>query len=123
MHIVDVALGETPDTQVPYDIPVAALPVTIKGWPQALVFARASRASLSDVIGKRSESYLLLMDGKGDLAYVTLNLDVAEPGRKRSIRRSAPDQARAMPAAWSFELGRGAAVAQVSRFRRRSDPA
>ena len=83
MHIVDVALGETPDTQVPYDIPVTALPVTIKGWPQALVFARASRASLSDVIGKRSESYLLLMDGKGDLAYINrFSLDTAEPGRE-----------------------------------------
>ena len=83
MHIVDVALGETPDTQVPYDIPVLALPVTIKGWPQALVFARAPRASLSDVLGKRSEAYLLLMDEKGDLAYVNrFNLDVAEPGRE-----------------------------------------
>jgi VWFA-related protein len=83
MHIVDVALGETPDTQVPSDIPVTAQPVTIKGWPQAFVFARASRASLFDVLGKRSEAYLLLMDEKGDLAYVNrFNLDVDEPGRE-----------------------------------------
>ncbi|NTV80009.1 MAG: VWA domain-containing protein [Candidatus Aminicenantes bacterium] len=81
MHIVDVALGETPDTQVPYDIPVTALPLTVKGWPQALVFARASQAVLSDVLGKKSEAYLLLMDEKGDLANINrFPLAVDEPG-------------------------------------------
>jgi VWFA-related protein len=81
MDIVDVALGETPDTQVPYDIPVTALPLTVKGWPQALVFARASRAVLSDVLGKKSEAYLLLMDEKGDLANINrFPLAVDGPG-------------------------------------------
>jgi VWFA-related protein len=70
MHIVDVALSETPELQVPYDIPVAALALTIKGWPQALVFARASQAVLTEVLGNKAEAYLLLIDDKGDVASI-----------------------------------------------------
>jgi hypothetical protein len=70
MHVVDAALSETPDLQVPYEIPVAALPVMIKGWSQALVFARASQAVLTDVLGNKAEAYLLLIDDKGDVASI-----------------------------------------------------
>jgi len=70
MHIVDAALSETPEVQVPYDIPVAALPLTVRGWAQALVFARAPLAALADVLGAKAEAYLLLIDDKGDVASI-----------------------------------------------------
>jgi VWFA-related protein len=70
LHVVDLALSETPEIQIPYDIPVAAQPLTVKGWPQALVFARASRAALADVFGNKAEAYLLLPDEKGDVAAI-----------------------------------------------------
>lgn len=70
LHVVDLALSDTPEIQVPYDIPVAALPLTVKGWPQALVFARASRSALPEVFGEKAEAYLLLTDEKGDVAAI-----------------------------------------------------
>ena len=70
LHVVDLALSESPQAQVPYDIPVAGLPLMVKGWPQLLVFGRASRTVHTDVLGKKAEAYLLLMDEKGDVAYI-----------------------------------------------------
>ena len=70
MHVVDLALSETPELQLPHDLPVAALPLTVKGWSQALVFARASQAVLADVLGNKAEAYLLFLDDKGDVGSV-----------------------------------------------------
>jgi len=70
MHVVDVALSETPGLQVPLDMPVLALPLTVRGWSQALVFARASQAVLAEVLGNKAEAYLLLIDDKGDVASI-----------------------------------------------------
>lgn len=70
MHVVDIALSETPELQVPFDIPVSALPLTVKGWSQALVFARASEAVLAEVLGDKAEAYLLVVDDKGDVASI-----------------------------------------------------
>jgi VWFA-related protein len=69
-QIVDLALSETPQIQVPYEIPVAGMSVMVKGWPQLLVFGRASRAVHTEVLGKTCEAYLMLFDEKGDMAYV-----------------------------------------------------
>lgn len=82
LHVVDLALAERPELQVPYDLPVAALPLTVKGWPQALVFARASRKDLADVFGDKAEAYLLLLDEKGDIASIQRStFPPAEEGR------------------------------------------
>jgi len=70
LHVVDLALSDSPQAQVPYEIPVAGLPLMVKGWPQLLVFGRASRTVHTDVLGKKAEAYLLLMDEKGDVAYI-----------------------------------------------------
>jgi VWFA-related protein len=70
MQVVDLALSETPELQVPLDIPVGALPVMVRGWSQALVFARASRAVLAEVLGNKAEAYLLVIDEKGDVASI-----------------------------------------------------
>jgi VWFA-related protein len=70
MHVVDLALSETPELQVPFELPVVALPLTVKGWTQALVFARASQAVLADVLGNKAEAYLLVVDDKGDVASI-----------------------------------------------------
>jgi hypothetical protein len=51
----------------------------IKGWPQLLVFGRASLAVHTEVLGKKSEAYLMLFDEKGDMAYVKRFL-LAIPG-------------------------------------------
>jgi len=69
-QVVDLALSESPQVQVPYEIPVAGMYVMIKGWPQLLVFGRASLALHTEVLGKKSEVYLMLFDPKGDMAYI-----------------------------------------------------
>jgi VWFA-related protein len=78
-QVVDLALSESPQVQVPYEIPVAGMSVMIKGWPQLLVFGRASLAVHTEVLGKKSEAYLMLFDEKGDMAYVKRFL-LAIPG-------------------------------------------
>ena len=68
LHVVDLALGEAPQFQVPSDISVAGLPVVVRGWPQLLVFGRATLAGPDGIPGKRPEAYLLVFDAQGDLA-------------------------------------------------------
>jgi VWFA-related protein len=70
MHVVDLALSDSPEFQVPYEIPVAGMSLMVRGWQQLLVFGRASRTVHTDVLGANAEAYLLLMDEKGDIAYI-----------------------------------------------------
>ena len=82
-QVVDLALSESPQVQVPYEIPVAGMSVMIKGWPQLLVFGRASLAVHTEVLGKKSEAYLMLFDEKGDMAYVKrFLLAIPETGKE-----------------------------------------
>ena len=83
LHIVDLALSESPQVQVPYEIPVAGMPVMIKGWLQLLVFGRASLAVHTKVLGKKSEAYLMLFDEKGNMAYIKrFSLAIPETGKE-----------------------------------------
>jgi VWFA-related protein len=83
LHVVDLALSDSPQLQVPYEIPVAGMSLMIKGWPQLLVFARASKAVHADVLGKNAEAYFLLLDEKGDIAYIKrFRLAVPETGKE-----------------------------------------
>jgi hypothetical protein len=82
-QVVDLALSEAPQVQVPYEIPVAGMSVMVKGWPQLLVFGRASLAVHTEVLGKTSEAYLMLFDEKGDMAYVKrFLLAIPETGKE-----------------------------------------
>ncbi len=83
LHVVDLALSDTPQVQVPYEIPVGGMPVLVKGWPQLLVFGRASLTVHTEVLGKRAEAYLLLSDEKGDLAHIKkFRLEIPETGKE-----------------------------------------
>jgi VWFA-related protein len=70
LHVTDLALSEVPQLRVPGDIPVAAMAVTVKGWPQLAAFTRASRAAQADILGKKTEAYLLLLDQNGEVAVI-----------------------------------------------------
>jgi VWFA-related protein len=70
LHLTDLALSEAPQFQVPAEVPVTALAVTVRGWPQLAVLARASRTAQSDVFGKKSEAYLLLLDESGEISTI-----------------------------------------------------
>jgi len=83
LHVVDLALSESPQVQVPYEIPVAGMPVMVKGWLQLLVFGRASLAVHTEVLGKKSEAYLMLFDEKDDMAYIKrFPLAIPETGKE-----------------------------------------
>jgi VWFA-related protein len=82
-QVVDLALSESPQVQVPYEIPVAGMSVMVKGWPQLLVFGRASLAVHTEVLAKKSEAYLMLFDEKGDMAYIKkFPLAIPETGKE-----------------------------------------
>ena len=70
LDMTDLALSEVPQSQVPAEVPVTAMAVTVRGWPQLAVFARASRTAQSDVFGKKSEAYLLLLNEGGDVSLI-----------------------------------------------------
>jgi VWFA-related protein len=67
LHIIDLALGDNPQIEVPAEVPLEAHPVLLKGWPNLVSFTRVPKDLAEDVIGKRAEAYLLLFNGSGDL--------------------------------------------------------
>jgi VWFA-related protein len=67
LHIVDLALGDNPQIEVPAEIPLAAHPVLLKGWTNLVSFTRVPKALAEAVIGKKAEAYLLLFNEGGDL--------------------------------------------------------
>lgn len=86
LHVVDLALSDTPQVQMPFEIPVGGMPVLVKGWPKLLVFGRASLDVHTEVLGKRSEAYLLLFDDKGDMAAIKkFRLAIPETGKETLI--------------------------------------
>jgi VWFA-related protein len=70
LHVTDLALSENPQFQVPEEVPVAAMAVTVRGSPELVAFARASSTAQADVLGGKSEAYLLLLDENGDIALI-----------------------------------------------------
>jgi VWFA-related protein len=86
LHVVDLALSDTPQVQVPFEVPVSGMPVLVKGWPKLLVFGRASLSVHTEVLGKRSEAFLLLFDEKGDMAAIKkFRLAIPETGKETLI--------------------------------------
>jgi len=85
LHVTDLALSENPQFQIPEEVPVAAMAVTVKGSPELVAFARASSAAQADVLSKKSEAYLLLIDESGDVALIKrfkLTLPEAKAGKE-----------------------------------------
>ncbi len=70
LHVIDLALSETPQLQVPAEVEVAAMPVLVKGWPQVAALARIPKSAVGDVLGKKIEVFLLMFDDDGNLATI-----------------------------------------------------
>ncbi len=70
MHMTDLALADVPQLQVPEEFPVSAVPVRVNGGTRLLVYGKASRVALSDVMGKRAEAYLLLCPEGGEISAI-----------------------------------------------------
>jgi len=83
LHLVDLALGDSPLVQAAYEIPVVAMPLTVKGTPNLLAFARLSRSAYADVLGKSAEAYFLLMNESGDLvSTASYKLEIPDNGKE-----------------------------------------
>jgi VWFA-related protein len=67
LHVIDLALGDNPQFDIPEEIPVSAHPVLVKGWMQLAAFTRIPKALAEEVIGQRAEAFLLLLNEDGDL--------------------------------------------------------
>jgi len=70
LHLIDLSLSEVPQFQIPVEMPVDALNLSVKGWPRLVVFGRASGLDMTDILGRKSEAYLLLFDSGGDLVFI-----------------------------------------------------
>jgi VWFA-related protein len=83
IHMTDLALGDVPELQVPEGFSVSAIPVTFGGRTRLLVYGKASRRALSDVMGKKAEAYLLLCEEGGAVSAIkSLRLTYPEPPRE-----------------------------------------
>lgn len=113
LHIVDLALSEAPQFQVPFEIPVAALPLMVKGWPQVLVVGRASLAEQAEVLGKRTEVFLLVFNEPGDVTQISRLRPSLPEGEKGTVVPSfllplKPGSYRCAIVLRNMETGRGA---------------
>lgn len=81
IHVTDLALSDAPQLQIPGDIPVAAMAVTVDGRPQLVAFTRAAKSAQGDVLDKKAEAYLLLLDDSGEVALVK-RFNLALPDEK-----------------------------------------
>ena len=83
LHVVDLSLSESPQmAEGVANMPVVALPLTVKGAPHVIAFARISRNAQADLLEKKSEAYVLLMNENGDMTAT------------RSFELKIPDDAR-----------------------------
>jgi VWFA-related protein len=70
LHATDLALSDVPQLQIPAEIPVQAMALTVKGQPQLAAFTRASTAVHGEVLAKKAEAYLLVLDESGEVAVI-----------------------------------------------------
>ncbi len=70
LHVIDLALSETPQLQVPAEVAVAAMPVMVKGWPQVAALVRIPKPTMIDILGEKVEAFLLMFDSDGSLATI-----------------------------------------------------
>ncbi len=83
LHVTDLALSDSPQLQVPAEMPVEAMALTAGGWTRLMAVGRASRDRMAGVIGKKAEAYLLLTDEKGDVVLIKkYRLDLPEKERQ-----------------------------------------
>ena len=77
LQMVDLALSDNPQSQIPADVPMAALPVMIGGWMHVAAFVRVPQEAAAGIIGDGAEAYLLLFDetqGKSSIKNFSLKL-------------------------------------------------
>jgi VWFA-related protein len=80
LQMVDLALSDNPQSQIPAEVPMAALPVMIRGWMHVAAFVRMPKEAAAAVIGDKAEAYLLLFDetqGKTSIKNFALKLPEA----------------------------------------------
>ncbi len=70
LHVIDLALSETPQLQVPERVEVGAMPLLVKGWPQVAALAKIPKPVLDNVLGKKIEAFLLMFDKDGNLTTI-----------------------------------------------------
>ena len=65
LHMTDLALNENPLLQIPAEIRLSAFPVVVRGFTQIAAFARVPKDLAAEIVGKKSEAFLLVFDAKG----------------------------------------------------------
>jgi VWFA-related protein len=68
IHLIELALNDEPAVPfLPIEIPAASINFINGNQPAAMIYARASRQALTDVLGSKTEANLLLFNKNGDL--------------------------------------------------------
>jgi VWFA-related protein len=77
LQMVDLALSDNPQSQIPAAVPMVAFPVMIGGWMHIAAFVRVPKEAATEVIGDKAEAYLLLFEetqGKSSIKNFNLRL-------------------------------------------------
>ncbi len=65
LHMVDLALGEHPSSEVPVEAPLRAFPLMAGGWTQIVAYLALAGDGAGEILGERSEACLVLVDQAG----------------------------------------------------------
>jgi len=62
LQMTDLALSDNPQTQVPAEAPMRALPVVIGGWSHLVAYVGLPKDVAAGVIGDKADAYLMIFD-------------------------------------------------------------
>jgi VWFA-related protein len=82
LQMTDLALSESPQTQIPARMTVAAIPVMVRGWMHLTAYGRLPKEAAVAVIGNNAEAYLMIFDeGQDRTAIKSYRLKLPEGER------------------------------------------
>lgn len=67
LHLLDLALSESPLLQAPIPLPMIAIPFPIKGDPAVLLMAQVPGKKIGESRGERAEIYFMVFDEKDNI--------------------------------------------------------
>ncbi len=85
LHLVEVALTENPWPYIPEEIPVASQILIENGRPMVLMYTRVNKDQMEEILGPKTEAYLLLFNEQGDLVDIKkFKVEVSEKDKKEN---------------------------------------
>lgn len=85
LHLIKIALTEDPWPYIPVEIPVDSQTLIENDQPMVLAYTRVSGSQMEEILGPKTEAYLLFFDEQGDLVNIQkFKVTVTEKDKKEN---------------------------------------